>query len=38
MWNTSARVIPIVIGAFGAEFLLTKYLALVRVITMKLRY
>ena len=33
MWNTKPRVIPKVIGALGAEFLLTENLALIAVVT-----
>ena len=35
MWTTKTRVIPKVIGALGAEFLLTEYLALIGVMTRK---
>ena len=35
MWDTEAKVIPIVIGALGAENNLTDYLALLRVQTRK---
>ena len=33
IWNSKTRVIPIVIGALGAESLLTEYLALIGVMT-----
>ena len=35
MWNTKTRVIPIIIGALGAESLLTKYLAQIGVMARK---
>ena len=35
MRNTNTRVIPIVIGAIEAEFFLTEYLALIRIMTRK---
>ena len=35
MWNTKTRVIPIMIGALGAESLLTKYLAPIGVMARK---
>ena len=35
MWNTKTTVISIVVGAFGAETLLTDYLALIGVMTRK---
>ena len=33
IWNSKTRVIPMVIGALGAESLLTEYLALIGVMT-----
>ena len=35
MWDPTAKVISVVIGIFGAESLLTKYLALIVVMTRK---
>ena len=35
MWNTKTTEISIVVGAFGAETLLTDYLALIGVMTRK---